>query len=77
MALEDLWFDPAKCLIAGQWVAPAGGQTLPLMNPSDGSQIGEIARGGQADVDAAVEAARRAYDGGWSRTPAASRWAPP
>ncbi|MDU8928161.1 aldehyde dehydrogenase family protein [Alisedimentitalea sp. MJ-SS2] len=73
MSLEDLWFDPSKCLIAGEWVAPAGGQTLPLINPSTGGQIGEIARGGQADVDAAVEAARKAYDGGWSRTPAVER----
>ncbi|WP_277017752.1 aldehyde dehydrogenase family protein [Lentibacter algarum] len=73
MSLEDLGFDPAKCLIGGAWVAPAGGQTLPLMNPSTGEQIGEIARGQEADVDAAIDAARRAFDGGWARTPAAER----
>ena len=73
MSLEDLGFDPAKCLIGGAWVAPAGGQTLPLMNPSTGEQIGEIARGQEADVDAAIDAARRAFEGGWARTPAAER----
>ena len=73
MSLEDLGFDPAKCLIDGAWVAPAGGQTLPLMNPSTGEQIGEIARGQEADVDAAIDAARRAFEGGWARTPAAER----
>ena len=73
MSLEDLGFDPAKCLIGGAWVAPAGGQTLPLMNPSTGEQIGEIARGQEADVDAAIDAARRAFEGGWARTPAAGR----
>ena len=73
MSLDALWFDPSKCLIAGEWVAPAGGETLPLMNPSTGEQIGEIARGGQADVDAAVAAARKAYESGWARTPAAER----
>ena len=73
MSLEDLGFDHAKCLIGGAWVAPAGGQTLPLMNPSTGEQIGEIARGQEADVDAAIDAARRAFEGGWARTPAAER----
>ncbi|MDG1290352.1 MAG: aldehyde dehydrogenase family protein [Lentibacter sp.] len=73
MSLEDLGFDPAKCLIGGAWIAPAGGQTLPLMNPSTGEQIGEIARGQEADVDAAIDAARRAFEGGWAKTPAAER----
>lgn len=73
MSLEDLGFDPAKCLIGGAWIAPAGGQTLPLMNPSTGEQIGEIARGQEADVDAAIDVARRAFEGGWARTPAAER----
>ncbi|WP_438990821.1 aldehyde dehydrogenase family protein [Lentibacter sp.] len=73
MSLEDLGFDPAKCLIDGAWVAPLGGQTLPLMNPSTGAQIGEIARGQEADVDAAIASARRAFEGGWARTPAAER----
>ncbi|WP_322867629.1 aldehyde dehydrogenase family protein [Aquicoccus sp. G2-2] len=71
--LDDLWFDPSKCLIGGKWVAPSGHETLPLMNPSTGEQIGEIARGRAADVDAAVEAARKAYDTVWSRTPAVER----
>jgi aldehyde dehydrogenase (NAD+) len=43
------------------------------MNPSTGEQIGEIARGQEADVDAAIDAARRAFEGGWARTPAAER----
>ncbi|KPP86426.1 MAG: aldehyde dehydrogenase (NAD+) [Rhodobacteraceae bacterium HLUCCO07] len=73
MSLDDLWFDPSKCLIAGEWVASSSGQTLPLMNPSTGEQIGEIARGQGADVDAAVAAACKAYDGVWSRTPAVER----
>ena len=73
MSLEDLGFDPAKCLIGGALVAPAGGQTLPLMNPSTGEQIGEIARWQEADVYAAIDAARRAFEGGWARTPAAER----
>ena len=69
----NLWFDPSKCLINGEWVAPAGGRVLPLMNPSTGEQIGEIARGDAEDIDAALDAARAAFEGEWGRTPAAIR----
>ena len=69
----DLWFDPGKCLIAGQWVPPAGGESLPLENPSTGAVIGSIARGRAADVDAAVTAAQAARDGEWGRMPAFER----
>ncbi len=73
MTKLDLWFDPSKCLIGGEWVAPTGGRTLPLLDPSTGAQIGEIARGGKDDIDAAVGAARKAFEGAWGRTPAAER----
>lgn len=69
----DLWFDSAKCLIAGQWVTPEGGGTLPLENPSTGEVIGEIARGRAEDVDAAVAAAQAAREGAWGRMPAFER----
>ena len=73
MSLNELWFDPSKCLINGAWVPAEGGGTLPLMNPSTGEEIGRIARAQAADVDAAVAAAQGAYDSVWSRTPAAER----
>ncbi|WP_375174364.1 aldehyde dehydrogenase family protein [Pseudooceanicola sp.] len=73
MSLQDLWFDPAQCLIGGEWVAPAGGGTLPLHDPSTGAEIGAIARGGASDIDAAVEAATRASQGDWGRIAAAER----
>jgi aldehyde dehydrogenase (NAD+) len=71
--MNDLWFDPAKCLINGEWVAPASGQTLPLFDPSTGMEIDAIARGQAEDVDAAVAAAHDAWQGTWGRTPAAER----
>ena len=70
---DDLWFDPSKCFIAGKWVAPAGGETLSLENPSDGSEIARIARGGRTDVDAAVAAAHAAMNGEWGRKTALER----
>ena len=68
-----LQFDPRQLFIGGQWRAAAGGRTLPLENPSDGSLVGEIARGDAADVDAAVAAAQGALDGACGRLTAAER----
>ncbi|MET3615010.1 aldehyde dehydrogenase (NAD+) [Rhizobium aquaticum] len=67
------WFPTDKCFIDGAWVAPQGKDTLPLENPSDGALIGSIARGGSADIDLAVEAARRSLDGEWGQMPAFER----
>jgi aldehyde dehydrogenase (NAD+) len=66
-------FDPRELCIGGEWRSAAGRETLPLENPSDGSRVGEIARGGAADIDAAVSAAQAALDGTWGRLTAAER----
>ena len=73
MAHPDLWFDPALIYLNGAWVPCASGQTLPLENPSTGAAVGEIARGGVADIDAAVTHANAALDGEWGRMTAAER----
>jgi aldehyde dehydrogenase (NAD+) len=70
---ETLPFETNQVLIGGRWRAPQGGQVLPLANPSDGSMLAEIARGGAADIDAAVNAAQSALDGDWGRLSAAER----
>ena len=70
---DDLWFNPAQCFIAGRWQAPLSGETLPLEDPSTGETIAQIARGGQADVDVAVAAARAAMEADWGRATAAER----
>ncbi|WP_158965141.1 aldehyde dehydrogenase family protein [Chachezhania sediminis] len=69
---EALWFDPSLCLIGGEWVRAAGG-TLPLVNPSDGTVICDIARGGAPEIDAAVAAAHAALEGDWGRLTALER----
>jgi aldehyde dehydrogenase (NAD+) len=66
-------FDPGLLLIDGAWRAASGGDTLDLTNPSDGSALARIARGGPAEIDAAVAAAQSALDGGWGRLTAAER----
>ncbi len=70
---DPLWFEPNLCLIGGEWIAPASGQSLPLTNPSDGSEICQIARGSEADIDAAVRAARAACESDWGRMTALER----
>ena len=48
-------------------------ETLQVIDPSDGSVFASIARGTAADIDAAVQAARRALRRVWARTAAAER----
>ena len=67
------WFDAGKCFIGGRWVRPRSSGSLPIEDPSRGIEIGEIARGTAADIDAAVEAAERALHGPWGRLTAAER----
>lgn len=52
-------------LIGGEWVDAVSGETLPVIDPSTGQQIAEIAAGGAEDVDRAVRAARAAFEGPW------------
>ena len=73
MQPKELWFDASKCFINNQWVAPLSGKTLPLINPSNGEQLCEIAAGNAEDVDRAVEQAQAALQGDWGRTTAAER----
>src|SRR3984893_2823250 len=53
---------PKKLLINGKWVAAASGKTFEVTNPATGHVIARVAEGDAADVDAAVQAARRAVE---------------
>lgn len=60
--------------IDGKMRPAADGRTIDVVCPSDGQVFATIARSGQADVDAAVRAARVAFDtGAWPRTSATDR----
>ena len=62
--------------IDGEWVAPLEGGTREIRCPADGSLVATVAEGSAADSEAAVAAARRAFDSGvWSSTPAVERGA--
>src|SRR5215468_7766479 len=71
--MPDISFNTSQVFIAGEWRTPDGGETLSLENPSDGTELARIARGGVADIDRAVAAAREALAGPWGRMTAAER----
>jgi aldehyde dehydrogenase (NAD+) len=60
-------------LIGGKWQPAASRETIAMLGPSDGREIGRIARGDAEDVDRAVAAARRAFEGAWGNMPAFER----
>lgn len=62
-----------EIFIDGRWVKPASGTTLDVVNPSTGETIGRIARGGAADIDRAVAAARIAFETAWGSMAALER----
>jgi betaine-aldehyde dehydrogenase len=61
-----------KLFIGGRWVAPHGRETIDVHNAGNGEVMGRIPAGDAADADAAVKAARSAFDS-WSHSSPASR----
>lgn len=63
-----------KMLIGGRWVESVSGRTFETHDPSTGEVICRVAEGDAADVDLAVQAARRAFESGpWPKKSAAER----
>ncbi|MDA2810710.1 aldehyde dehydrogenase [Nocardiopsis sp. RSe5-2] len=63
-----------RLFIDGRWAAPAGDGVLRVNCPHDGRTVGSAPEGTPADIDLAVDAARRAADSGpWPRTSPAER----
>jgi aldehyde dehydrogenase (NAD+) len=60
-------------LIDGKWVSSIAGETIDVINPCDAKVFGKIDLGTAADIDLAVQAARRALDGAWGRMTATER----
>lgn len=62
-----------QMIINGRQVDAQDGRTIDVVSPVDGEVFTTIPRGQQADVDAAVQAARAALDGDWGRMTALER----
>src|SRR3954453_1389387 len=62
-----------KNFIGGDWVPPIGGEYFENQNPADVSDVvGRFPLSGAADVEHAVESARRGFEA-WRKTPAPAR----
>jgi len=58
---------PRQMFIDGQWTDAASGKTFETPNPATGETLARVAEGDAEDINRAVSAARRAFDGEWSR----------
>ncbi len=59
--------------IDGKFVSPKSGKYFPTINPATEEELAEVAEAGEADVDDAVSAARRAYAEVWEPMEGAER----
>ncbi len=56
-----------RMLIDGKWLEAASGKTFETFNPATGELLATVAEGDAEDIDRAVAAARRAFEGPWSK----------
>jgi aldehyde dehydrogenase (NAD+) len=56
-----------RMLISGRWVEAASGKTFESRDPATGVLLAQVAEGDAEDIDRAVAAARRAFDGPWRK----------
>ena len=63
-----------KMLIGGKWVDSRSGKTFETINPATEEVIARVAEGDAADIDLAVQAARKAFEEGpWPKMDARDR----
>src|SRR5690349_16287742 len=63
-----------ELFIAGQWRAAVTGETFDVVDPANARVFARAAAGSEADVDAAVKAARQAFESGpWATMPPSQR----
>ena len=71
---EEEKMDSYQLFIDGKFVDATGGKTFETIDPGSGAPIARVARAGAADAEAAIAAARRAFDRGvWSGLTPAER----
>ena len=62
-----------QLFVNGKFTDSQSGKTFESISPHDRSVVAVVAEGDKADIDAAVAAARAAYEGPWSAMPAGER----
>jgi acyl-CoA reductase-like NAD-dependent aldehyde dehydrogenase len=72
--LEQFISAPQHLYIGGEWVKAESGKTFDTLDPGKGIRLASVAAGDASDVDRAVQAAQRAFQGGnWATQPANDR----
>lgn len=73
--VERIKTKPIDCLhfIDGKYVPSKNGKTFTNINPATEQVMGTVAEGGKEEIDLAVAAAKRAFEGSWRRMPAGER----
>jgi aldehyde dehydrogenase (NAD+) len=67
---------PDKLFIGGEWIKPMSNDSIEVVNPAIEEVVARVAHAGNRDMDAAVAAARHAFDHGpWPSTPPLERMA--
>src|SRR6201990_490314 len=64
-----------KMLIDGKWVDAASGKKFEPLNPATGELLAPVAEGDAEDINRAVAAARRAFEGPWTKVKPSERQA--
>ena len=65
--------DQYNLFIGGKWVKPKSGKYFTTTNPATEEKLAKVAEANDKDIDAAVKAARKAYNTVWSKMPAKER----
>jgi phenylacetaldehyde dehydrogenase len=65
--VEQFIGTPRQMFVDGQWVDAASGKTFVTPNPATGEPLAHVAEGDAEDINRAVRAARKAFDGPWGR----------
>ncbi len=65
---------PLKMFVGGKWVNSSSGKSFETRDPGAGNVVAKVAEGDARDIDAAVSAARKAFQkSGWATMPANDR----
>ncbi len=62
-----------QLFINGEWIDSASGQTIEVLDPATEKIVANVQRANSEDIDKAVKAARRAFEGSWSKLSASER----
>ena len=72
--VEEFLRKPRLMFINNQFVPAASGKTFPTYNPATGEVLAQVAEGDREDIDRAVKAARKAFEGSaWADMSASQR----